>query len=101
MEKEKTIFYAPDILKTLELPHDEAQHCIRVLRMNQGDEILIADGKGTFYDAIITNANQKHCSVEIKEKTSIDKHWKFKLHIALAPTKNIDRTEWFMEKRQK
>lgn len=98
MEREKTIFFAPDILNTLELPHEEAQHCIRVLRMNQGDEILIADGKGTFYDAIITNAHQKHCNVEIVGTTAIHKHWNFNLHIAFAPTKNIDRTEWFLEK---
>ena len=98
MEREKTIFYAPDILSTLELPQEEAQHCIRVLRMNQGDEILIADGKGIFYDAIIANAHPKHCNVEIVGKTEAPNHWNFKLHIAFAPTKSIDRTEWFLEK---
>lgn len=98
MERDKTIFYAPDILSTLELPQEEALHCIRVLRMNQGDEILITDGKGSFFHATITNAHQKHCSVEIVKEERCPKHWNFDLHIAFAPTKNIDRTEWFIEK---
>lgn len=98
MEKDKTIFYAPDILTTHELPQEEAQHCIRVLRMKEGDEILITDGKGCFYDAVIANAHQKHCTIDIKNKKESPKHWNFNLHIAFAPTKNIDRIEWFVEK---
>ena len=95
---DKTIFYAPDILSTHELPQEEAQHSVRVLRMKEGDEILITDGKGSFYDATITNAHQKHCIVEIKNEEKAPKHWNFNLHIGFAPTKNMDRVEWFAEK---
>lgn len=95
---EKTIFFAPDIDKMQELPTEEAQHCVRVLRMKEGDEILITDGRGNFYDAEIALTNQKHCLVNIKDKRFVGKSWKFNLHIAFAPTKNMDRVEWFAEK---
>lgn len=95
---EKTIFFAPDILQNAELPIEEAQHCVRVLRKKEGDEILITDGKGNFYDAEILQANQKHCVVNILNTIQQPKSWSFNLHIAFAPTKNIDRIEWFAEK---
>lgn len=95
---DKTIFYAPNVLETCELPQDESQHCVRVLRMQEGDEILITDGKGCFFDAVIANAHQKHCAVEISNQVEAPKSWNFNLHIAFAPTKNIDRVEWFIEK---
>lgn len=95
---EKTIFYTPDIASSLELPEEEAKHCVRVLRKVEGDEILLTDGKGFFYEAKIIEANPKHCFVEIKNKIASPKYWPFNLHIAFAPTKNIDRVEWFAEK---
>lgn len=95
---EKTIFYTPDILTNLELPTEEAQHCIKVLRKKEGDEILLADGKGNFYDAEIVQANPKHCIVNIIKSVSQKKNWNFNLQIAFAPTKNMDRVEWFAEK---
>ncbi len=95
---EKTIFYTPDILTNLELPSEEAQHCIKVLRKKEGDEILLADGKGNFYDAEIIQANPKHCIVNIIKSVSQKKNWNFNLQIAFAPTKNMDRVEWFAEK---
>lgn len=95
---EKTIFYTPDILSNSELPTEEAQHCIKVLRKKAGDEILLADGKGNFYDAEIVQANPKHCIVNIIKSVSQKKNWNFNLQIAFAPTKNMDRVEWFAEK---
>lgn len=95
---EKTIFYAPDILSNTELPTEEAQHCVRVLRKKEGDEILITNGKGSFFDASIVQANQKHCIVDIVNEIVEPKYWDFNLQIAFAPTKNIDRIEWFAEK---
>lgn len=95
---DKTIFYTPDILTTSELPPDESLHCVRVLRMKEGDEILLTDGKGLFFDAVITNAHQKRCAVNILKTIETPNAWKFNLHIAFAPTKNIDRVEWFAEK---
>lgn len=95
---DKTIFYTPDILSNNELPSEEAQHCIKVLRKKEGDEILLTDGKGYFYEAVIIQANHKHCIVDIQKTIYQDKSWKFKLQIAFAPTKNMDRVEWFAEK---
>lgn len=95
---DKTIFYAPDILSNLELPQEESGHCVRVLRKKVGDEILITDGKGNFYESIITDPHQKRCTVQIINTINQPRNWKFDLHIAFAPTKNIDRIEWFVEK---
>ncbi|MDR1881181.1 MAG: 16S rRNA (uracil(1498)-N(3))-methyltransferase [Prevotella sp.] len=95
---EKTIFFTPDILSSVELPVEEALHCIRVLRKKEGDEILLTDGKGFFYDAEIIQADPKHCIVNILKTIEQPKNRNFNLQIAFAPTKNIDRIEWFAEK---
>lgn len=92
------VFYTPDIKITGELPKEEAQHCTRVLRLSSGDEVMLTDGKGFFYRARIDNITNKSCSVEILETISQQPLWKGHLHIAMAPTKNMDRTEWFVEK---
>lgn len=92
------IFYTPDIAVNPELPEEEAGHCIRVLRLTEGDEILLTDGKGTFYKAAISRAHHKHCEVSILESWQQPALWNFRLHIAVAPTKNMDRMEWFAEK---
>lgn len=92
------IFYTPDIQISSELPEEEAQHCIRVLRLTEGAEVLLTDGKGTFYKAEITNAHPKHCNVTVVESWKQPPIWSFYLHIAIAPTKNMDRMEWFAEK---
>lgn len=92
------IFYAPDIRINPELPEEEAGHCVRVLRLSEGDEILVADGKGEFHQAVIRRAHPKHCEVEILKSWSPAPLWPAYLHIAVAPTKNMDRMEWFAEK---
>lgn len=92
------IFYTPDIAVNPELPEEEAGHCIRVLRLSEGDEILLTDGKGMFYKAAIIRAHHKHCEVSILESWEQPALWNFRLHIAVAPTKNMDRMEWFTEK---
>jgi len=92
------IFYTPDILKSFELPYEEAQHCVLVLRLKEGDEVLLTDGAGHFFKAVISLASQKHCKVEILETISQALPWQNQIHIALAPTKNMDRNEFFAEK---
>ena len=92
------IFYTPDLSTSFELPLEEAQHCMRVLRLKERDEIQLTDGLGHFFKAVITIASPKHCKVEILETTTQDLPWKNQIHIALAPTKNMDRNEWFAEK---
>lgn len=92
------VFYTPDIQKRNELPEEEAQHCTRVLRLSTGDEITLTDGKGNFYQAEITAASNKRCVVSIRETVFQEPLWPCHLHIAMAPTKNMDRNEWFAEK---
>lgn len=92
------VFYAPDIAQTMELPEEEAGHCLRVLRLGVGEEITLTDGKGCFYRAVISAATQKRCVVKVVEKTEQEPFWKGHLHLALAPTKNMDRMEWLAEK---
>lgn len=93
-----TIFYCPDIRTNPEMPDTESQHCARVLRMKEGDPLLITDGKGFFYRAQLLQANPKSCVVVIEEELPQPKDWNFNLHIAFAPTKKLDRMEWFVEK---
>ncbi|MGL5227226.1 MAG: 16S rRNA (uracil(1498)-N(3))-methyltransferase [Bacteroidales bacterium] len=92
------IFYCPDILLTNELSEEESQHCTKVLRLTEGTEITVTDGKGHFYPSRIVRAHHKRCSVEILETIEQKPDRDFKIHIAVAPTKNIDRIEWFVEK---
>jgi len=91
------IFYAPDILSTLELTEEESGHAIRVLRHQNGDESEVVDGNGTWYHCRITMVHQKHCGLEILSATP-DKHWTYGIEMVVAPTKNLDRMEWFLEK---
>lgn len=92
------LFYTPDILKNNELPEEEALHCIRVLRLSIGDEVMLTDGKGSFYKATISACSNKRCLVKILEQIPEKKAWIAHLHLAIAPTKNMDRIEWFAEK---
>lgn len=92
------IFYCPDIRTNLEMPESESQHCARVLRKKEGDSLFITDGKGYFYRAKLLQANPKSCVVTIEEEMEQPKGWDYNLQIAFAPTKNLDRMEWFVEK---
>lgn len=91
------IFYAPDILTNSELPEEESGHAIRVLRHQEGDEIDVVDGHGFWYHCRIVLAHPKHCQLEILSKQE-DKHWPYRIELVVAPTKNLDRIEWFLEK---
>ena len=91
------LFFEPDIENSLTLSDQESRHCINVLRHKKNDRITVADGKGSFFECVITDPHPKHCGVEIISKQTFEKRG-FTLHIAIAPTKNIDRTEWFVEK---
>ena len=92
------LFYCPNIETSQTLSEEESAHCVRVLRYSAGDEILITDGKGTTYTARITNPHPKHCDFEILSSEKQEPHHNFHLHIAVAPTKNIERMEWAIEK---
>lgn len=93
------IFYTPDIkAEYYTLSEEESKHCIKVLRLQNADEVFLIDGRGGFYKASILDAHPKRTLLKIIS-TDLDygkrNHY---LHIAIAPTKNIERTEWFLEK---
>lgn len=96
--KEARYFYVPNATEDNELPTDEAIHAIRVLRLKIGDDIFLIDGKGTFYEAVVTLANSKHCLYKITQTLVQNKTWKGHIHLAIAPTKDISRIEWLVEK---
>ena len=92
------LFYVPDIAERWELSEEEAAHALLVLRSNIGDELDITDGKGNLYKSVISSIAGKHCYVEAKEVLPMPKGWSGDIHIAVAPTKNMDRIEWLAEK---
>lgn len=92
------LFYAPDIATTLTLPEDESQHCVQVLRAQAGEHILVTDGVGALFQCEITNPHRKHCEVVILSEERPEPLHEGYVHIAIAPTKNIDRLEWMIEK---
>lgn len=91
-------FFAPDIEQTGMLSEDESLHCSRVLRLEKGAIIAVADGKGNRFVAKILVAHPKHTIIEILEKLHTSRNENNLIHIAIAPTKNKDRFEWFVEK---
>lgn len=96
--KEARYFFVPDALHQKELPHDEATHATRVLRLAGGDEIFLIDGEGNFHRAEVTLASPKHCCYEIAETMPQQRQWQGKIHLAIAPTKMMERMEWMAEK---
>ena len=93
------LFYTPDIAGTTHvLPEEESKHCVRVLRLAQGDTVHLTDGRGAWHTARITAASPKRCEVEVID-TQLDYGRRpYFLTMAVAPTKNNDRYEWFLEK---
>lgn len=79
------------------LSDEESWHCMKVLRLREGDEVDLTDGSGNFYHGILTKIQHKACQVTISEvRPVLSDTWR--LHIAIAPTRSIDRFEWFLEK---
>ena len=93
------IFYTPELSgNSYSLDESESKHCIRVLRLEQGHEIILVDGRGGFFTAQIVDPNPKRCTVKVIKSESNFGLRSFQVHIAIAPTKNIERIEWFLEK---
>jgi 16S rRNA (uracil1498-N3)-methyltransferase len=93
------LFYTPDLRFPFHtLSEEESKHCTIVLRLSEGDEIYLTNGKGVFCKAVIRNVSSKACASEISWKIEEYGKRKFNLSIAIAPTKNIERFEWFAEK---
>ena len=96
--KEARYFYVPDAAQQTELPPDECAHAIRVLRLKVGDELFLMDGVGNYYRAQVTSASSHHCGYEILETLPQQRQWQGNVHLAIAPTKMMDRMEWMAEK---
>jgi 16S rRNA (uracil1498-N3)-methyltransferase len=93
------LFYTPDITSTIyTLDEQESKHCIKVLRKLDGDILHLTDGIGNLFKAEITDASPKACKLKIIETQKEFEKRNYWLHIAIAPTKNIERFEWFLEK---
>lgn len=92
------LYYCPDIAQQAVLSEEESTHCVRVLRHTTGDILTLTDGRGMLYQARITNPHPKHCELEILSSEQQTKHHPGHIHVAIAPTKNIDRIEWMIEK---
>ena len=92
------LFYCPELLNDASfLSKEESSHCFKVLRKKVGDHIHVIDGVGGFYEAEITIASQKKVIFNVIKKWNQPQS-SYSLHIAIAPTKNNDRFEWFLEK---
>jgi 16S rRNA (uracil1498-N3)-methyltransferase len=93
------LFYSENIEGGIcRLDHDESGHCIKVLRHRCGDEISVIDGHGTLYRCRITNDSHKGVEAMVLDETSDWGSHPYHLHLAVCPTKNNDRYEWFAEK---
>lgn len=93
------LFYVPQINDRLAFfDEEEARHCVQVLRKREGDLVQIVDGRGGWYEAVITEAGKRSCVAAIQREVAQEKKRRPYLHLAVAPTKNIERTEWLLEK---
>lgn len=94
------LFYAPEITEvdlSFNFDKEESKHIVKVLRKKIGDHLCLTNGKGYLFEAKLTIADIKHCSVAILSAKFQKKH-NYNLHLAVAPTKMNDRYEWFLEK---
>jgi len=93
------LFYTPDINGEVHrLDEQESKHAIRVLRLQKGEEVVLVDGRGGWYEARVEDPGLKACVLSVVRKESREAEVPYELHIALSPTKNMDRFEWFLEK---
>lgn len=91
------LFYAPDITMDAILPEEEGRHCATILRHSTGDIVEVTDGNGSFYRCIITSIRKSRVEVAVQE-TRQEAEAPYRLHVAVAPTKSSDRTDWMIEK---
>jgi 16S rRNA (uracil1498-N3)-methyltransferase len=93
------LFYTPEIYgSNYVLNEEESAHCARVLRLGEGHTVYLADGRGTLSTARVVSAHPKACAVEITGKEEHYRQHPYRLHLAIAPTKNMERFEWLLEK---
>ncbi|MDR2979026.1 MAG: 16S rRNA (uracil(1498)-N(3))-methyltransferase [Bacteroidales bacterium] len=92
-------YYVPDFSpEFVDLSPEEARHCVKVIRHVVGDLIVMVDGKGCRAKGTIVAISKERCQVQVEERETVKNQRDFSLHIAVAPTKNRERIEWFVEK---
>lgn len=91
-------FFAPDIASNPVLPEGESLHCVKVLRMQPGATVEVIDGKGGAYTCTLLEAHHKHALVRVNSRRERPLPWPYRLTVAVAPTKHLDRMEWLTEK---
>jgi len=92
------LFYLENPKNEIILSAEESKHATKVLRKKEGDILNFTDGKGAFYKAEIIVADSRKCRLKVVSTEQKEKQHNYHLHIAIAPTKNMDRFEWFLEK---
>jgi 16S rRNA (uracil1498-N3)-methyltransferase len=92
------LFYEPNILTQPYLNEDDSKHAIKVLRHKVGDTLNLVDGKGNWVTAKIVNTNFVNIKLDVQSIVNEYNKPECYIHIAIAPTKNVDRIEWFLEK---
>jgi 16S rRNA (uracil1498-N3)-methyltransferase len=93
------LFFRQDISSdSIQLDREESRHCVKVLRLRKGDSIHLTDGKGNLAEGVIENDSLNGCEVNVTQRSSQKNKRQYKLTVAIAPTKNHDRLEWFVEK---
>lgn len=96
--KETRYFYVPNADGVGELPEEEAFHAVRVLRMTPGDRMILMDGDGCYYEAEVSLATSHKCAYNILKAMPQERQWQQHIHLAIAPTKMMERMEWMAEK---
>ncbi len=96
--KESRFFYVPDAATAGELPDEEANHAVRVLRMKAGDRMTLMDGQGCYYEAEVSTTSSHRCFYNIIATQPQQHQWAPHFHLAIAPTKMMERMEWMAEK---
>jgi 16S rRNA (uracil1498-N3)-methyltransferase len=91
------LFYQPDFSEISALTDDEAFHAAKVLRLREGEAVRVTDGQGSWFDAVVKSSMPKRCDLTVIQRT-VQTPRNYRIEIALAPTKNMDRIEWFVEK---
>lgn len=93
------IFYVPGITgDSCVMDESESRHCIRVLRMTKDDRVKLVDGKGGYYEGIITGSDPSACRIRITDSFQGFEKRGYRLHMAVSPIKNQERFEWLIEK---
>ncbi len=91
------LFYQPNFAQISALIDDEAFHAAKVLRLREGEAVRVTDGQGSWFEAVVQNSTPKRCDLKVIQQT-VQTPRNYCIEIALAPTKNLDRIEWFVEK---